>query len=144
MLAPIGISVYTRLEHFKKSICALQKNTLSAQSNLFVYSDAASCEADESLVSAVRVYANEIDGFKSVTVIERSKNFGGVLNAHLAVLQLVKVFREAIFIEDDIVTAPGFISFMNSALSYYRNNTDVISVSGYCPPIEAERFIDKE
>ena len=101
MLAPVGISVYTRLAHFKMAIEALQRNTLAPRTNLIIYSDAASKDEDIPLVDDVRRYAKSIDGFRTVTLIERAHNYGGVKNAHKAVLQLVQIFKQAIFIEDD-------------------------------------------
>ena len=38
--------------------------------------------------------------------------------------------------EDDIVTAPGFLKFMNEALEFYKDDDAIISITGYCPPIE--------
>lgn len=135
MLAPVGISVYTRLAHFKRAIEALQRNTLAPRTNLIIYSDAPSKDEDIPLVDGVRLYAKSIDGFRTVTVIERPNNYGGVKNAHKAVLQLVRIFKQAIFIEDDIETAPGFLAFMNDALDFYRNDLSVTSISGYSPPL---------
>ena len=45
-LAPIVISIYTRLDHFKKCILSLQENDLACESELFIYSDAASSLLD--------------------------------------------------------------------------------------------------
>jgi hypothetical protein len=39
-------------------------------------------------------------------------------------------------LEDDIVTAPGFLSFMNGALNFYEKDDRVLSIVGYCPPID--------
>lgn len=141
ILAPIGVSVYTRLTHFKKSIEALKKNTLASRSNLIIYSDAASTDADIDLVNQVRCYAKNISGFRTVTVIERPINYGGVKNAHQAVVQLVRIFKKAIFIEDDIETAPGFLSFMNEALTFYKDDPNVTSISGYSPPLNINDYV---
>lgn len=141
MLAPIGISVYTRQAHFKRAIHALQQNTLAAQSNLVVYSDAPGKPEDAEAVAEIRAYAKDLSGFRTVTVIERPVNYGGVRNAHQAVLQLVRVFGRTIFIEDDIETAPGFLAFMNAALDYYKDNPAVTSISGYSPPLNIQQYL---
>ena len=70
-LAPIGISVYTRINHFKQCIEALQNNILAEKSALFVYSDAASNKEDEYLVKEIREFTHSITGFKIVNVMER-------------------------------------------------------------------------
>lgn len=138
------MSVYTRLSHFQNSIEFLKKSSLARLSHLVVYSDAAAKVSDEKTVSSIREYANNITGFKSVTVIQRAYNYGGVKNAHEAVKQLVKIFNKAIFLEDDIQVAPGFLAFMNDALSFYENNHSVISISGYSPPLDIQQHIDKD
>ncbi|MDO6709121.1 hypothetical protein Q4567_00165 [Aliiglaciecola sp. 2_MG-2023] len=144
MLAPVVISVYTRLTHFNRAIEALQKNALAIKSNLIVYSDAASCDEDVELVANVRDKAKQINGFRSVTVIERPFNFGGSKNAYKGLLQVVRVFKRAIFIEDDIEVAPGFLTFMNTALDFYKDNYDVISISGYSPPLKINEYVDND
>jgi LPS sulfotransferase NodH len=144
ILAPLGVSVYTRITHFKVTIEALQKNTLACHTNLIIYSDAASNEADVDLVSKVRLYAKSIQGFRTVTVIERPHNLGGVDNALQAVSQLVRIFKKTIFVEDDIETAPGFLAFMNSALDFYYDTPSVTSISGYSPPLNIAGHIDSD
>ena len=144
ILAPLGVSVYTRLTHFKVTIEALQKNTLACHTNLIIYSDAASNVDDVDLVSKVRLYAKSIQGFRTLTIIERPHNFGGVGNALQAVTQLVRIFKKTIFVEDDIETAPGFLAFMNSALDFYYNTPSVTSISGYSPPLNIAGHIDSD
>lgn len=135
-LAPIGLSVYTRISHFKRCIEALKKNELAKESNLFIYSDAANDQDDWEPVNTIREFARSINGFKNVHLIEREENFGGVRNAHAGITELTKCYGMSIALEDDIVTAPGFLSFMNEALDYYKNDERVMSITGYCPPID--------
>jgi LPS sulfotransferase NodH len=144
MLAPVGVSVYTRLGHFKKAIEALKANKLACETNLIIYSDAAFKPEDEEMVAQVREYSHSITGFRTVTVIERLVNYGGVSNAHEGLKQLLRVFKVVICVEDDIEVAPGFLAFMNKALAFYKNNPSVVSISGYSPPIEIENYVDKD
>lgn len=146
ILAPIGISVYTRINHFKQCINALQKNILAEKSMLFVYSDAASNkeEDDEDLVKEVRVFAHSIAGFKKVNVIERDKNYGSAKNGPFAHREITKKFKKSIFLEDDIVTAPGFLTFMNEALEFYKDDDRILSITGYSPPINFPNEYDND
>jgi len=136
MLAPIGISVYTRLDHFMQCIEALQNNELSELSEIFIYSDASSSPQDEEFVNKVRGYSYAIRGFRNVHVIERESNYGGTQNASMAHMELTRKYGKSIFLEDDIVVAPGFLRYMNEAIEFYKDDMDVISVTGYCPPIK--------
>jgi LPS sulfotransferase NodH len=144
MFAPVVISVYTRLAHFKNAIDSLKKNSIANKSNLIIYSDAASRQEDIEPVQKVREYAKKIVGFRTVTVIERPVNYGGVNNAFKGVLQVIRIFKRAIFIEDDIETAPGFLMFMNEALDFYNDNQKVISITGYSPPLNISEYISND
>jgi len=143
-LAPIGISVYNRLEHFKQCIEALQKNTLADQSELFIYSDAPGRPEDEELVKKVREYVRNIKGFKRICLIERENNYGGTQNFNDAQKDLTKKYGKSIFMEDDIVTAPGFLQFMNDALEFYRDDDRIISISGYSLPLKLLKNYKKD
>jgi hypothetical protein len=132
-LAPIGLSTYARLWHLQQTIAALQKNDLAGESELFVFSDAPRA-GNEEKVESVRRYLRTIDGFKAVHIIERSEN-NRVANSRGGMGMLLDKYGKAIFLEEDIVTAPGFLRFMNQALDKYEHNERIFSVTGYCPPI---------
>jgi len=130
-LAPLMVGTYTRLDHLKQTIAALQANTLAQQTDLFVYSDAP-LEQHQDLVKKVRAYLQTIKGFKTVTIIERRKN-GRVANNRGGIKQLLEQYGKVIFLEDDNITAPGFLQFMNDALSQYKESPEVLSICGYTP-----------
>jgi len=133
-LAPIGISVYKRLDHLKKTILALKNNLLSDKSDLFIFSDAP-IKGDENDVSLLRKYLKTINGFKSVTIIERKTN-NRIFNGRMGHLSLLKKFGKCIFLEEDIVTSIGFLTFMNQALFIYKDNPNILNITGYSPPID--------
>lgn len=132
-LAPVGISTYTRLEQLTKTITALKKNALALETELYIFSDAARPE-DKALVEKVRNYIQKIDGFKKVHIVERKTN-GRIKNSRGGISQLLNRYGKVIFLEEDIVTAPGFLQFMNEALNFYQNEPKVLSITGYSPPI---------
>jgi len=132
-LAPIGVSTYARPEHLRRAIEALKNNVLATESDLYIFSDAPR-SGDELRVEAVRKYLRTIDGFKSVTIVERKIN-DRVANSRGGVNQLLDEFGRVIFFAEDVVTAPGFLTFMNEALKFYENNQRLYSISGYTPPL---------
>lgn len=139
-LAPIGVSVYCRVDHLKEAIEALKKNSLARESELYVFSDGPK-KGDEELISNVREYIHSIDGFKKTHIIERETN-GRIANSRGGIKQLLNEYGKIIYLEDDVVTAPGFLQFINDALDFYENNDRILSITGYCPPIEiSERLI---
>jgi len=132
-LAPIGLSTYVRLQHLQKTITALQQNELARDSELFVFSDAPK-PGDEEKVAAVRSYLRTVDGFNRVRIVERKVN-SRTKNNRGGIRLLLNRYGKAIFLEEDVVAAPGFLTFMNQALDKYEKNKQVFSVTGYCPPI---------
>ena len=133
-LAPIGLSVYIRFVHIKETIEALQKNTLAESSELYIFSDAPR-KGDEEKVKIVREYLKTIDGFKNITVFERKKNSIAINNLS-GIKYLLDNYGKMIFLEEDIVTAPGFLKYINDALEFYKDDDRILSITGYCPPIE--------
>ena len=100
----------------------LQNNTLAAESKLYIYSDAARKDTDEAAVAEVRNYIHKITGFKSITLIEREKNWGLARNIIDGVTTQVNRFGRVIVMEDDLITAPYFLQFMNDALETTRRS----------------------
>jgi tetratricopeptide (TPR) repeat protein len=133
-LAPIGVFTYSRINHLRQTIEALKNNTLARESELYIFSDAAK-PGDEDKILEVREYIHGINGFKIVKLIERETN-GYLKNARDGIRQLLNVYGRCIIMEDDNVTAPGFLRFMNEALNFYKNDDRIFSICGYCPPIK--------
>lgn len=135
-MAPVLIVTYDRLEHLTKTITSLQRNIYAAQTDLFIASDYQRTDSEANKVAGVRRYLKRIDGFKSVTVFAREKNFGVVDNSNCALQVMFGMFDRFIIMNDDLMTAPGFLKFMNEGFERYRENKRVFSITGYCPPIQ--------
>ncbi|ENT6808903.1 glycosyltransferase [Vibrio vulnificus] len=141
-LAPIVVFVYNRPWHTQQTIEALQKNELSDQSDLILYSDGPKNDQSRSQVQEVRNYLKTVSGFKSIKIIERDKNWGLAANIIDGVSEVINHYGKVIVMEDDIVTSPSYLSFMNQALDYYQNENKVWHVSGWNYPIEyQENFL---
>ena len=132
-LAPIGLSVYSRPEHLQKTISALKSDPLASVSELTVFSDAAA-PGDEDAVHQVRELLKGIEGFKKVGLVIRSEN-DRVGNNRNGMRSLLNKHGKLIWLEEDIVIAPGFLRFMNTALDTYKQDRNIFSVCGYRPPI---------
>jgi GR25 family glycosyltransferase involved in LPS biosynthesis len=134
--APIVLFTYNRLWHTKKTIEALQKNTLARDSELYVYSDSSKTDNDKTAVSEVREFLSSISGFKAITIIEREENYGLAKSIIDGVTTIVESFGKVIVLEDDLVTSPYFLQYMNDALTLYESDQGVASIHGYIYPIE--------
>lgn len=136
--APIVLFVYNRLWHTRQTIQSLQQNKLSAESELFIYSDGPRKGSDAKSVDEVRSYVKTVDGFKRVSIIERDKNWGLANSIIDGVTTIVNEYGKVIVLEDDLVTSQHFLTYMNEALELYADDNRVISIHGYVYPVEDE------
>ena len=134
--SPITLFVYKRPWHTRQTVEALQRNDLAAASDLIVYSDAPGEPETSPGVKEVREYIRRIRGFRSVTIIEREENLGLARSIISGVTEVVNRFGSIIVLEDDLVTAPWFLRYMNEALELYRDDEEVASIHGYLYPIK--------
>ena len=134
-LAPIVIFTYNRPIHTKETVEALQKNKYAEESDLIVFSDAPKNEDAQKGVEDTRSYLRTVSGFKSVKIIERETNRGLADNIIDGVTSVVNEQGKIIVLEDDLLTSPYFLTFMNQALEKYENEEKVISVHGYAYPV---------
>jgi acetyltransferase-like isoleucine patch superfamily enzyme len=130
-VAPIALFVYNRPYHTRRTVQALQENELAAESDLFIFSDAAKKPDAMSTVKQVRDYIRTISGFRTVNIVERERNLGLANSIAAGVTQLCEAAGRAIVLEDDLVTAPFFLRYMNDALDRYADQPNVYSVSGH-------------
>src|ERR1700681_1678952 len=116
MLAPVALFTYKRPEHTKATLDALVRNTLAAQTQLFVFSDGPKNESDSAAVESVRKLVRKTSGFASVTLIERRENMGLARSIIVGATELLDRHESIIVLEDDLVTSRNFLSYMNNAL----------------------------
>lgn len=134
--APIIIFCYNRAVHLKETVDALLENNLVANSELFIFSDGNKDEFDKQKVQEVRNYIWSISGFKKITIIERNSNWGLANSVIDGVSQIIKQYGKVIVVEDDIITAKYFLTYMNNCLDSFNSNQQIYSISAYCPQIE--------
>ena len=125
MLSPILLFVYNRLTHTQRCVEALLKNSFASNSELFIYADGVKDGTQQEAVNEVRNYIRSISGFKHITIIERTENWGLARNIIDGVTTQIKKYGKVIVLEDDLVVAPYFLQFMNDALEMYKNEPKV-------------------
>ena len=135
-ISPIALFVYNRLEHTKKTVEALEKNLLASESELFIFSDGPKDASQREKVAELRNYLRNIKGFKKVEIVERSENYGLAKSIISGVTEIVNRFGKVIVMEDDLVSSPYFLTYMNESLEMYENESKVISIHGYVYPVK--------
>ncbi|WP_287963196.1 glycosyltransferase [Alcanivorax sp.] len=134
-LAPIVLFTYNRPWHTRRTVEALLKNAEARDSDLIVFSDGPRDADAEAKVAEVRQYLRTIRGFESVRIIEREHNLGLAANIISGVTEVVNESGRAIVLEDDLVTSPWFLQYMNDGLNRFEADDRVISIHGYCYPV---------
>lgn len=130
---PIVLFVFNRPDHTAATIEALSRNVSASDHPIYVFADGARGERDVPAVNRVREIAKSISGFKTVEVIEAPRNQGLARSVISGVSQVVAHHGRAIVVEDDLVTSPFFLQFMDQCLSFYESVEEVMSVSAFTP-----------
>jgi hypothetical protein len=130
-MTPIALFAYNRPEHTRRTLDALRANEGAAQSDLFVFCDGPKHEGARAGVAEVRALARSIQGFRNVSVVEQTINLGLAKSIIRGVTQVCGQHGQVIVVEDDLITAPYFLRYMNEALALYRDDETVGSIHGY-------------
>lgn len=139
-LAPIILFTFNRLDHTQKTIEALKKNPLAQYSHLIVFNDAPKNQNQQDDVLSVRRYLKKVDGFKSIELKFKEKNMGLAQSIILGVTEIIELYGKVIVLEDDIVTSPSFLNYMNEALNFYEDKKSVWHISGWNYPINIDNL----
>ncbi len=134
--SPIILFAYNRPWHLRQTVEALQKNFLAVKSDLFIYSDGSKDVSDEGKIKLVRQYISEIKGFNKVHIKMRKKHLGLAESVISGVSEIIGKHDKVIVMEDDLVSSPIFLTFMNQALELYRDNKKIFSITGFNYPIK--------
>ncbi|WP_236645470.1 glycosyltransferase family protein, partial [Aidingimonas lacisalsi] len=133
MLSPIVIFCYRR--GVRRLFDSLLCNSEFLDSEVFVFSDGFKNEEDKQDVINVREQLNEIQKFKILHVHESPHNKGLADSVIHGVSKVIKTYGKVIVLEDDLEVSPFFLTYMNEALDFYRDDMRLWSISGYAPPV---------
>jgi hypothetical protein len=135
-LAPVVLFAYARPDHLQQTLTALAAAKGARDTTLWVFSDGPKTAAAEDIVAAVRAVLAEPNwqrGFAKVTLVLADKNKGLARSIIDGVSHVLDRHESVIVLEDDLLVAPDFLQFMNSALERHARTPEVGSVTGYCP-----------
>ena len=135
-LAPIVLFVYNRPQQTLKTLEALMQNELAEMSELFIFCDGPKADAtkqDQERINKVRDLVKKKNWCKKVTIRESQVNKGLADSIVAGVTEIVNRYGKIIVLEDDIVTARGFLRYMNEALDLYEHEDNVMHIGSYLP-----------
>ena len=138
-MAPIILFVYNRPWHTEQTLTALAANNLADQSALYIYADGPKTgETDDVLqnIQETRALIRRRKWCKEVFIIESESNRGLARSVIDGVTEIINKHGRVIVLEDDLVTHPFFLTYMNSYLDMYKDEEPVISLHGFMYPIK--------
>lgn len=134
MVAPLVIFAFNRPDLLRRMLTALAENSLAADSPLTVFCDGPRHEKDEPGTRAVRQLARAAKGFLSVEVVERPTNMGCAASVIDGLTRMFSLHERLIVMEDDILTSPHTLRFLNEGLARYAGNEKIFNISAWSPP----------
>ncbi len=136
--APIALFAFNRPDHTRQTLEALKRNPEAATSTLYIFADGPKeglSEEKEAGVRELRKMIREEQWCGEVIIRESQDNKGLARSISEGVTEVVSQHGRVIVLEDDIVTSPGFLRYMNEALDLYEKNNKVMHIAGYMPDI---------
>lgn len=132
--APVCLFAFCRPNHTARTLAALAASPLAAQTELYAFVDGPRGPEDAEAVAAVIALISAQTGFAAVHLRARDENAGLARSIIEGVSAVMEAHGRAIVVEDDIVTSPAFLSYMNHALDLYADTPEVWHIAGYAEP----------
>ena len=142
-MSPICLFVYKRYDTTKLMLESLLACPECADSELYVFMDEARNDSEADDVEKVRALFDNLQGFKAIHPYPARMNKGMARSVIDGVTTVLQQHESIIVLEDDLVVAPDFLTFMNTALEAYRDRSDIWSISGYTPNLKEIEQYDK-
>lgn len=131
---PVVLILFNRPQHTFKMFDALLKQH---PRELYIYQDGCRANHSEDIIECMQVREviesclNKVDYSIKIHKHYSTVNRGCRDAIIYAITSVLKEHESVIVVEDDIITSPAFLSYMNKALAYYKDNKSVHSISGY-------------
>lgn len=136
--AAVAMFVYNRLDNVQITMKHLLANSQAAETDLYVFSDGGKDEVSWIFVNEVRDFLHKTQktveatgALRSMTIIERPENFYLERNIMEGIAYVLERHETIVVLEDDIMTSPYFLEYMNQAFDLYRDVPKVMHVSGF-------------
>lgn len=140
LYAPVIIPTLNRIEHLKRCIDSLKRNSYAKDTEVYIGLDYPPSEKYEKGYAQVKEYLEQgIEGFKEVYVFAFSENRGVFENTKFLINKVSENNRAFIFTEDDNVFSPCFLEYMDRCLEEYEYDDEVIAVCGSEPGLQGKR-----
>ena len=128
-----------RHEHLQKCLDSLMKNPWAQYVDLYIGLDYPAKESHwPGYREILKLIERDYSMFRSFHLFRRTVNHGYIKNVDALFQEAMKEHDQFIYMDDDTEVSDNFLEYMLKALDYFRDDPDVISVSGYSYPVSIE------
>lgn len=128
---PIILFAYARPDHLRQTVECLRENHVPL---IYAFSDGPRAPDKAPAVAQVREMLRAID-WCEVVLCERETNLGLGRSILTGVTEVLDKHESAIVFEDDLVCVPGAYEYLCAALERYKDDSRVMSVTGWTHPL---------
>lgn len=137
--APVVVFAHRRPDHLRRTLDSLSQNLGAERTDVTIICDGPRSPDEVPLCREVAREARRERSFQRVTIQQRETNLGLARSIVDGVSQMLRQNERVVVLEDDLVTSPEFLTFVNQALDKFSTEDRVISVHGYSYPTNLER-----
>lgn len=132
----ILVPTLCRDKHLEKCMESLKKNPWAKYVDLYVGIDYPTKDSHwPGYRNILKLMEKDYSMFRSFHLFKRTTNYGADKNLDALYQEAIKDHDQFIFMEDDTEFSENYLEYMLKALDYFRDDPDVISVSGYSYPV---------
>lgn len=143
----VGIISWNRPEYLEKLLASLEKNDLT-DTEFHLFQDGAVCKFTNvelanphDILESISVFNNSNIPNKRINL--RGKNVSVAINQFEAMRVLSSLYEQFIFIENDVVVSPNFITIMKKLLRQFATDERVACISpGFRPLCKKDAIED--
>lgn len=139
------IFAYNRLDSLKNLWSSLIACDDFLNRSIIIFHDGLKSRADKSSIDkweSVRNWLRDISNFENLVIRYSEKNLGLARSIFNGISETLKNENDVIVLEDDLILAKSFLTYMDSALAAYKDRKNVYSISGYSH-FKTEEFLAK-
>ena len=128
-----------RNKHLEKCLNSLMKNPWAQYVDLYIGLDYPAKDSHwPGYREILKLMDRDYSMFRSFHLLKRAENYGARKNIDDLFQEVLKNHEQFIYMEDDTEFSENYLEYMLKALDYFRDDPDIISVSGYSYPVKLE------
>ncbi len=138
MQVPVALFAYRRTDCLQETLRCLRENGVSL---IHAFSDGPKSPDESDAVEHVRRILRAVD-WAEMRLVERQRNLGLGVSIRTGVEEVLAAHEAVIVFEDDLICVPGTYAYLCEALERYRDESAVLSVTGWTHPRVTPAHLD--